>query len=70
MLLREFERLKVVDVPHSNNNDFNIGDYFITPSLEEQRNTKKIGDEIVVYMVIEVKENGNIVFMPTYLTLE
>ena len=68
MLLREFEKLQVVNLLDKLR--FNVGDVFLTQELEEQKYNKKAGQEVVVYKVIEVKLPDNIVYMPAYLILE
>ncbi len=68
MLLREFEKLKVVNL--YDKTDLELGEYFLTSELEEQKNTKKAGNEIVVYKVTEMRPNGNIVYKPCYINLE
>lgn len=55
------------------NNDLSslkVYDCFLTPELESQKATAKIGDIVTMYKIIEIKENGNIVYTPVYLTLE
>jgi hypothetical protein len=69
MLQRDFEKLKIIDLVKDSNNDLYIGDYFLTSTLEQQKLTKSMGDEVVVYVVTEKKGN-NITYMQKFLRLE
>jgi len=68
MLFREFDKLKVCDLHEISK--LEVYEYFLTPELEKQKAEKKIGDVVTVYKVIEIKPNGNTVYMPYYPILE
>lgn len=68
MRVKEFTDSKVCE-----NNDlssFELYDCFLTPELEAQKATAKPGDIVTMYKIIEIKENGNVVYTPVYPTLE
>lgn len=73
----EFDRLPIIE-PLENTEiskqsilKLHVGDFFMTPSLiETQRGIKRKGDTVSIYRVIEVRDGGNIVYMPLYLELE
>lgn len=68
MLFRDFDKLKVYDLHEISN--LELYEYFLTPELESQKLEKKVGDVVTVYKVIEIKPNGNMVYMPYYPILE
>lgn len=68
MRVKEFTDSKVCE-----NNDLSslgLYDCFLTPELEAQKSTAKPGDVVTMYKIIEIKENGNVVYTPVYPTLE
>jgi hypothetical protein len=68
MRIKDFIESKVCE-----NSDFSsleVFDYFLTPELESQKATAKPGDIVTMYKIIEIKENGNVVYTPVYPTLE
>jgi len=64
---REFEKLKIYNL--SEITDIKLGEYFLTPNLESQKVEKRDGDEVSVYLITEVKPNGNILYEARYITL-
>lgn len=64
----EFEKLSVVNLYDSTNKLF-IGDMFLTPELESQKISKKRGDDVSVYVVINITAQGNVSYEPRYITL-
>jgi hypothetical protein len=69
MTVKDYEKLRSVNFKDKSLVSFEPNDFFLTPELEESRYGKRAGDTVTVYMITEVKSNGNIVYMPKYLTL-
>lgn len=68
MTAYEFEKLKVVNL-YDVIKDLFIGDMFLTPELESQKISKKHGDVVSAYVVINISAQGNISYEPRYITL-
>jgi len=68
MLQKEFDKLKIVNIGETTT--LGLGEYFLSPDMEGQKASRKIGDTVTVYKVIEVRPNGNVVYTPVYLSLE
>ena len=67
----EFEKILVYDDSVKNEHPpLKQGDLFLSPSLASQKGTKKIGDTITMYLVVDVRPNGNILYKPVYDVLQ
>ena len=62
------KQLNEIDINSSN---LKIGDIFLCgKNMTEQVNIKKVGDNVSYYEVIDIKDNGNIVYMLKIDTME
>lgn len=61
---KELDKLRVFS--QDNLTSLELDECFLTPELEKQKQNVKNGDVITVYRVIEIRPNGNIVYMPVY----
>jgi len=67
----DFKKIKQLNDMDINSSNLKIGDIFVSgKNMMEQLNTKKIGDNVSYYEVVDVKDNGNIVYMLKIDTME
>jgi len=60
----KFMNIKQLEEMDINSSNLKIGDIFLCgKNMQEQVNTKKVGDNVSYYEVIDIKDNGNIVYM-------
>lgn len=60
----DFRKIKNLDESSINASNLEIGDKFVHGrNMAEQLNIKKIGDDVSYFEVINIKDNGNIVYM-------
>lgn len=64
MTVRDFDKLPICKFDDAIT--LHLHDYFLTPELESQKSEKKKGDTVAMYMVTEIKPNGNILYQPVY----
>jgi hypothetical protein len=67
----DFKKIRKLKEMEINSTNLKIGDIFVSgKNMMEQLNTKKIGDNVSYYEVIDIKDNGNIVYMLKIDTME
>ncbi len=61
--LSDFKKIKLLEEDEINPQNLKVGDLFLHGrNMSEQLNIKKEGDDVSYYKVINIKDNGNMLY--------